>query len=200
MSVVDMTYNGVIHFLTFSAKPAGDIELSLGKMFMSLVALVFGVSACYRTLKRGAVQGQRNSMITIFKQFNNNVHFLHQLQQLSGANFSLRGCVKSSSLLPLAASVCHREKYALQSTTNHCCKKISQALSFGMTSNRCQTHSSSTSRSCSRSLLASCPSGSTSSQSETSSPPSLFSSRSTLPPSSSSRCLESDTIMTAKLY
>ena len=76
MSVVDMTYNGVIHFLTFSAKPAGDIELSLGKMFMSLVALVFGVSACYRTLKRGAVQGQRNSMITIFKQFNNNVHFL----------------------------------------------------------------------------------------------------------------------------
>ena len=25
-------------------------------MFMSLVALVFGVSACYRTLKRGAVQ------------------------------------------------------------------------------------------------------------------------------------------------
>ena len=58
MSVVDMTYNGVLHFLTFSAKPAGDIEQSLGKMFMSLVALVFGVSACYRTLKRGAVQGQ----------------------------------------------------------------------------------------------------------------------------------------------
>ena len=58
MGLVDMTFNGVLHFLTFSAKPAGSIEQSLGKMFMSLVALVFGVSACYRTLKRGAVQGR----------------------------------------------------------------------------------------------------------------------------------------------
>ncbi len=54
--IIDMTYNGFIHFLSFSAKPATDVERSLGKMFMSLVALVFGVSACYRTLKRGAVQ------------------------------------------------------------------------------------------------------------------------------------------------
>ena len=68
LSVVDMTYDGVVHFLTFSAKPAGDIEQSLGKMFMSLVALVFGVSACYRTLKRGAVQGQRNEMRTRIKE------------------------------------------------------------------------------------------------------------------------------------
>ena len=62
ISLVDMTYNGVLHFLTFSAKPAGSIEQSLGKMFMSLVALVFGVSACYRTLKRGAVQGRKTKL------------------------------------------------------------------------------------------------------------------------------------------
>ena len=62
ISLVDMTYNGVLHFLTFSAKPAGSIEQSLGKMFMSLVALVFGVSACYRTLKRGAVQGRTTKL------------------------------------------------------------------------------------------------------------------------------------------
>ena len=43
-------------FATYGCKK----QQSLGKMFMSLVALVFGVSACYRTLKRGAVQGPRS--------------------------------------------------------------------------------------------------------------------------------------------
>lgn len=54
--LVDKTYNGVIFFLTFSYKNADDIEKSLGKLLMSLIALVFGVSGCYRTLKRGAVK------------------------------------------------------------------------------------------------------------------------------------------------
>lgn len=55
-TLIDKTYNGVIFFLTFSFKHATDIEKSLGKLFMSLVALVAGVAACYRTLKRGAVR------------------------------------------------------------------------------------------------------------------------------------------------
>ncbi len=55
-SLVDKTYNGFIFFLSFGIKPAEDTEKSLGKMFMSLLALVFGVAACYRTLKRGAVK------------------------------------------------------------------------------------------------------------------------------------------------
>ena len=78
ISLVDMTYNGVLHFLTFSAKPAGSIEQSLGKMFMSLVALVFGVSACYRTLKRGAVQGRKmklNYSLTVQSRFQCTVSF-----------------------------------------------------------------------------------------------------------------------------
>ena len=55
-SLVDKTYNGFIFFLSFGLKPAESMEKSLGKMFMSLLALVFGVAACYRTLKRGAVK------------------------------------------------------------------------------------------------------------------------------------------------
>ena len=42
--ILDMTWNGMIFFLSFSAKPASEIEKSLGKLFMSLMALVFGVS------------------------------------------------------------------------------------------------------------------------------------------------------------
>ena len=42
--LADMTYNGVIFFLTFSYKPATEIEKSLGKLFMSVIALVLGVS------------------------------------------------------------------------------------------------------------------------------------------------------------
>jgi hypothetical protein len=38
--IVDKTYNGIMFFLSFSIKPAGDIEKSLGKTFMSFVALV----------------------------------------------------------------------------------------------------------------------------------------------------------------
>lgn len=55
-TLVDKSYNGIIHFLTFSYKPANDNEKSLGKIVMSLTALVFGVAACYRTLKRGAIK------------------------------------------------------------------------------------------------------------------------------------------------
>lgn len=54
--LVDQTYNGFIFFLSFSFKEATDIEKSLGKMFMSVLALVAGVAASYRTLKRGAVK------------------------------------------------------------------------------------------------------------------------------------------------
>ena len=56
LTLADKTYNGVIFFLTFSYKDATDIEKSLGKIFMSLLALVGGVAASYRTLKRGAVK------------------------------------------------------------------------------------------------------------------------------------------------
>ena len=53
VQLLDMSYNGVIFFLSFSYKEATDIEKSLGKMLMSLLALVAGVAASYRTLKRG---------------------------------------------------------------------------------------------------------------------------------------------------
>jgi hypothetical protein len=39
-TIVDKTYNGIIFFLSFSIKPADDIEKSLGKTFMSFLALV----------------------------------------------------------------------------------------------------------------------------------------------------------------
>ncbi len=64
-SLVDKTYNGFIFFLTFGLKPADTTEKSLGKMFMSLLALVFGVAACYRTLKRGAVKMSNTFFIYI---------------------------------------------------------------------------------------------------------------------------------------
>ena len=56
LTLADKTYNGVIFFLTFSYKDATYIEKSLGKIFMSLLALVGGVAASYRTLKRGSVK------------------------------------------------------------------------------------------------------------------------------------------------
>ena len=54
--LVDKSYDGIVFFLSFGAKNATDIEKSLGKMVMSLIALVCGVAASYRTLKRGAVK------------------------------------------------------------------------------------------------------------------------------------------------
>ncbi len=56
MQLVDKTYNGFVFFLTFGMKDASEQDKAMGKLFMSLLALVFGVSACYRTLKRGAVK------------------------------------------------------------------------------------------------------------------------------------------------
>ena len=56
MELVDKTYDGIVFFLSFGNKDATDIEKSLGKMVMSLIALVCGVAASYRTLKRGAVK------------------------------------------------------------------------------------------------------------------------------------------------
>ena len=63
--ILDMTYTGVVYFLTFSYKPANEIEKSLGKIFMALLALVIGVSGCYRTLKRGALQISNISFIYV---------------------------------------------------------------------------------------------------------------------------------------
>jgi hypothetical protein len=48
VNMIDKTYNGIIFFLSFSVKEATDIEKSLGKTAMSLVALVCGVAASYR--------------------------------------------------------------------------------------------------------------------------------------------------------
>ena len=56
IELVDKTYDGIVFFLSFGNKDATDIEKSLGKMVMSLIALVCGVAASYRTLKRGAVK------------------------------------------------------------------------------------------------------------------------------------------------
>ena len=64
-SLLDKTYNGIVFFLSFSYKSATDAEKSLGKMSMSLIALVFGVSACYRTLKRGALKMSNTFFIYI---------------------------------------------------------------------------------------------------------------------------------------
>ena len=62
---MDKTYNGFIFFLSFGVKAADDNEKSLGKMFMSLMALVFSVAACYRTLKRGALKMSNTFFIYI---------------------------------------------------------------------------------------------------------------------------------------
>ena len=64
-ALFDKTYNGVVFFLSFSYKAADENEKSLGKICMSLVALVFGVSGCYRTLKRGAVKMSHTFFIYI---------------------------------------------------------------------------------------------------------------------------------------
>ena len=61
--LVDMTYNGIIFFLSFSYKSANETEKSLGKILMSLLALVCGVAASYRTLKRGAIEWQNTIFI-----------------------------------------------------------------------------------------------------------------------------------------
>jgi len=55
LQIVDKTYNGVLFFLSFSARDADETEKSLGKLCVSVLNLVFGVAACYRTLKRGAL-------------------------------------------------------------------------------------------------------------------------------------------------
>ena len=55
LQIVDKTYNGVLFFLSFSARDADETEKSLGKLCVSILNLVFGVAACYRTLKRGAL-------------------------------------------------------------------------------------------------------------------------------------------------
>ena len=65
---MDKTYNGVIFFLSFSAKDADDVEKSLGKLFVSVMNLVFGVAACYRTLKRGAL-GMNNTFFIFISLF-----------------------------------------------------------------------------------------------------------------------------------
>ena len=68
LEIVDKTYNGVIFFLSFSIKDANEVEKSMAKLIMSLIALVFGVSSCYRTLKRGAV-GIYNTMFIYVSLF-----------------------------------------------------------------------------------------------------------------------------------
>ncbi len=55
---------GFLFFITFSYKPADIVEKNLGKICMSMFSLVFGVSACYRTLKRGSVR-MSNSIFII---------------------------------------------------------------------------------------------------------------------------------------
>ena len=63
MELVDKTYNGVVFFGSFGHKMASDTEKSLAKIFMSLLALVCGVAASYRTLKRGAVKWKNTLFI-----------------------------------------------------------------------------------------------------------------------------------------
>jgi hypothetical protein len=67
-SIAEKTYNGVLFFLSFSARYADDTEKSLGKLFVSIMNLVFGVAACYRTLKRGAL-GMHNTLFIFISLF-----------------------------------------------------------------------------------------------------------------------------------
>ena len=68
VSIAEKTYNGVLFFLSFSARDADETEKSLGKLFVSIVNLVFGVAACYRTLKRGAL-GINNTLFIFISLF-----------------------------------------------------------------------------------------------------------------------------------
>ncbi len=76
-TLVDKTYNGVIFFLSFSIKEATDIEKSLGKIFMSLIALVCGVAASYRTLKRGSVKMSNTAFIYLSLSFQVRSHYIY---------------------------------------------------------------------------------------------------------------------------
>ena len=68
MTILEKTYNGVLFFLSFSARDAEETEKSLGKLFVSIMNLVFGVAACYRTLKRGAL-GINNTLFIFISLF-----------------------------------------------------------------------------------------------------------------------------------
>ena len=68
LKLVNMTYNGVLFFLSFSASEANETDKSLGKLFVSIMNLVFGVAACYRTLKRGAL-GINNTLFIFISLF-----------------------------------------------------------------------------------------------------------------------------------
>ena len=68
LTILDKTYNGVIYFFSFSAKYADETEKSLGKLFVAVINLVFGVAACYRTLKRGAL-GLNNTFFIFISLF-----------------------------------------------------------------------------------------------------------------------------------
>ncbi|CAB4069282.1 SLC25A4S [Lepeophtheirus salmonis] len=48
--------HGVVLILSFSINEADDIEQSLGKVFLSVISLVFSVSSGYRMLKRGSLR------------------------------------------------------------------------------------------------------------------------------------------------
>ena len=68
LKLIDKTYNGVVFFLSFSTRKAEESEKSLGKLFVSIMNLVFGVAACYRTLKRGAL-GINNTFFIFISLF-----------------------------------------------------------------------------------------------------------------------------------
>ena len=56
---------GVLFFITLTKIEASELDQSLGKLFMSFVTLVLGVTSCYQTLKRGAVSHSNTKFIAM---------------------------------------------------------------------------------------------------------------------------------------
>ena len=62
---VQKTVNGLMFFFSFTRIEADNLEQSLGKVTMSTITLVVGVTSCYMTLKRGAVSITDSAFIAI---------------------------------------------------------------------------------------------------------------------------------------
>ena len=62
---VEKMVKGLLFFFSFSQIPADGIEQSLGKLAMSTITLVLGVTSCYKTLKRGALSSSDTIFVAV---------------------------------------------------------------------------------------------------------------------------------------
>uniref|UniRef100_A0A0K2TNQ1 Putative LOC100882592 [Megachile rotundata] n=1 Tax=Lepeophtheirus salmonis TaxID=72036 RepID=A0A0K2TNQ1_LEPSM len=86
--------HGVVLILSFSINEADDIEQSLGKVFLSVISLVFSVSSGYRMLKRGSLR--MNNAVFIYLST-----FFQVLARICGVSLFFVGVRSFSPIIPL---------------------------------------------------------------------------------------------------